>query len=218
MEINNRKAIGVHQIGKVDISLLQKKLSNLTDLDWDTKEDFEVNYNKQKSESEFKVQKALDSTKHIIFKFANKQKSPFEYITCSRWDKWSKILLPIMNEATQYLSYENKYFPKVMLANLPSQNFIRPHTDGDEKGFIPHKIHVPIQTNKSSFFFLESERFFLEQGIAYEVNNGRLHSVVNGGVKDRIHLIFECLDFDAQSPEIKRQMLNPITTNFSVFE
>jgi len=165
-----------------------------------------VNYNKTKAQNSQNTKKALHDTKHIIFQFVNKQQSTFQYIECSRWKEWSHILLPIMDKATEYLGYTNRYYPKVMLANLPSKKFIKPHTDGNTAGYIPHKIHIPIITNADAFFFLENERYHFQEGIAYEVNNGKKHSVVNNGDSERIHLIFECLDFDLQTKEIQEQI------------
>lgn len=204
MELNNKKTKSIFRIGPLDISILKNLVNNLNEVDWDTNEEFEVNYNKQRNDDS--KLKALHFTKHIIFRFVDKRITPFQYIECSRWKEWSTTLLPILNIATDYLGYKNRYFPKVMLANLPAKNFIPPHTDGDQSGYIPHKIHIPIQTNQESFFFLESEKFHFEEGVAYEVNNGKQHGVVNNGNSDRIHLIFECLDFDLQTKTIQEQI------------
>lgn len=204
MEINNKKTKFIHEIGKVKISKLKLIVQGLKTEDWDTDEDFNMNYNKSKVAKNG----ALTNTKHIIYRFTNKRLNPYEYIESERWENVSDILLPIMNKATAYLDYTNKYYPKVMLANLPSKNFIPPHIDGDKMGYIPHKIHIPIQTNKEAFFFLENEKLNLEEGKAYEVNNGKRHGVTNGGDNDRIHLIFECLDYDVQTPIIRKQIEN----------
>lgn len=205
MEINYNKVVKIKKIGKVDISELEEKVKLLSAKDWDTKEDFKVNYNKNESSNKG----ALGSTQHIIFKFINKKTTPFEYIHCSRWNIWEPILMPILINATKYLNYEHPYFPKIMLASLPAKKFIPPHIDGKSDGYVAHKIHIPIETNSESFFFLEADKFHFEKGIAYEVNNGKVHGVVNNGDTNRIHLIFECLDFDTQTPEIKHQMKSP---------
>jgi len=208
VELNHKKTSAITKIGTLDISKLLNQVNNLKDNDWDTAEEFEVNYNKTNVQNNQNSRKALHDTKHIIFRFVNKQQSTFEYIQCSRWEKWSSILLPIMDQATEYLAYENRFYPKVMLANLPAKKFIKPHKDGDKAGYIPHKIHVPLKTNADAFFFLENERHHFEEGVAYEVNNGKRHSVVNNGDSDRIHLIFECLDFDLQTREIQEQIIS----------
>jgi hypothetical protein len=73
-------------------------------------------------------------------------------------------------------------------------------------GSMPHKIHIPVENNGDSYFFLEGKKFSLLEGDAHEVNNSLKHSVVNNGETDRIHLIFEYLDFDIQTTVIKNQM------------
>ncbi len=198
MEINHRKTSSVLDLGKVDIQELCNKVKLLNDSDWDTEEDYETNYNKGRG--------ALNTTQHIILRFSNKQRDPFEYYETSRWKKWKSILEPVLSQSTKKYGYSNGFFPRVMLAKLPAKSFITPHTDGTANGSIPHKVHIPIQTNEHSFFYVEDERFHLKQGQAYEVNNAAKHSVVNNGNSDRIHLIYEYLDYDIQSIEIKNQM------------
>ncbi|MFT5668365.1 MAG: hypothetical protein ACI9DK_002568 [Vicingaceae bacterium] len=208
MEINHNKTNTVLTIGKVDISALEKRIHSLTIGDWDSEEDFQLNYNKRILKKDDKNVAALGTTRHIVFRFTDKNKTPYEYIESSRWDSWKEFLLPIMNEATTYLNYKKPHYPKVMLANLPSQAFIRPHTDGKAVSLTPHKIHIAIETNESTFFYLEKDRYLFEKGVAYEVNNSKMHAVANNGSTDRIHLIFECIDLNAQNEEIKRQIKN----------
>ncbi len=209
MEINNRKVETVKEIGTVDIDKLRKKLKSIEVHDWDTPEDFQVNYNKSLEGLRGVKTKALALTKHITFKFADKRNTSIRYIECSRWQEWKETLMPIMNEVAHYLGYTTPFFPKAMLANLPAKSFIPPHIDGDEKGHVPHKIHIPVQTNEACFFYIEDQKFHFREGVAYEVNNGKRHSVINNGESDRIHFIFECLDINQQSKTIQERMLNP---------
>lgn len=205
MEVNCHKTSSVVSIGRVDLAPLRLKMKQLRAMDWDTEEDFEANYNKGKG--------ALNATQHIILKFSDKQTSPFQYFELSRWKDWKEVVEPIMNQSTKHFGYANGYFPRVMFAKLPPKSFITPHTDGTNAGSIPHKIHIPIQTNESSYFYVEDEKFHLNEGVAYEVNNAVKHSVVNNGKTDRIHLIFEYLDFDAQPEIIQKQMKNQSKKN-----
>lgn len=200
MERNEKKVEKVSRIGEFEVYGLKEKLRTLRASEWDSEEDFNVHYNKNK-------EGALNSTKHIVFRFANKKVEPYEYVNSSRWEEWKHLLLPLMLKITDHLDYKNRYFPKVMLANLPAKNFIRPHIDGAAAGHVPHKFHLPIDTNGQSFFYLEEEKFHFEEGVAYEVNNGKRHAVINNGESDRIHLIFECLNFDIQSKLVQDQII-----------
>lgn len=200
IEINPNKCQEVRQLGSVDLGPLKTRIANLTSSDWDTPEDYRLNYNKVKS---------LRDVAHIVLRFIDKQKEPFTYLIGSRWSEWEAALLPIMKQAVEPYGYRQGRFVKVMLARLKPNAFIPPHIDGTETGYVPHKIHVPITTNEQCFFFIENQRYRFEVGHAYEVNNGRNHRVVNGGNSHRIHLIFEYLDYDLQTDEIKARMDQP---------
>lgn len=205
MEINPNKTALCRELGEVDINALSKRLAQLNDNDWDTPEDFETNNNK-------KPNRALNSTKHIILRFSDKQSTPYRYFNCSRWNDFAPILLPILNASTLPYNYKKGVYTRVMLANLPPKSFITPHTDGAKPVTIAHKIHIPLQTNDQAFFYIDGRKFSLKQGHAYEVNNSAKHSVANSGTTDRIHLIFEYLDYEQQSELIKKQMdhLSPL--------
>lgn len=199
MEINKNKTTSVLPLGQLDITELKGKIVLLQDTDWDTEEDFEANYNKN-------PKSVLTSTQHIIFRFSNKQTTPFSYKGYSRWNNWQTILLPLMNQATIPYGYKKGVYTRVMLAKLPPKSFIAPHTDGNKTGSIPHKIHIPIETNEGAFFYVNGEKFQLKEGEAYEVNNAAKHSVANTGDTDRIHLIFEYLDYSAQPTIIQQEI------------
>ncbi|MEQ8910248.1 MAG: aspartyl/asparaginyl beta-hydroxylase domain-containing protein [Vicingaceae bacterium] len=198
MEINHQKADRIKKLGNFDISLIRKRLLSLNNDEWNAEEDFKLNYNKNN--------KALNQVKHLTLRFIDRQKETYDYLESPRWQQWKTLLFPLMKEIVTTYRYKNPVFPKVMFANLPSGSFIPPHIDGDKSGYIPHKIHLPILTNKQSYFFLENKRYHFETGMAYEVNNGLSHAVANKGVTDRIHLIFECLDYDIQPKSTQNKM------------
>lgn len=196
MEINNHKTREIRFLAKIDVSHL---IERINDIRWDTESDFEANYNKN-------AKSALKDTQHSILKFSDKRERETRYFNTGEWPEWMDMLLPILGEATRPYAYKNGFYPKVMFAKLSGSSFILPHTDGDLRGHVPHKIHIPLTTNDQSFFFLDQEKHHLEVGKAYEVNNGRNHRVVNGGTTDRIHLIFEYLNAEVQPEYIKTQI------------
>jgi hypothetical protein len=67
----------------------------------------------------------------------------------------------------------------------PKGTYIDTHIDNDE--FL--KIHIPIYTTDSSYFFFDDEKFVLEAGYAYLVNTSINHGTDNQGDNDRIHFI-----------------------------
>lgn len=199
MEINNNKTDSIRELGKVRIKQLIEKLKLLTNIDWDTEEDFKANYNKRSKS-------VLNTTQHIILRFSNKQVDPFQYFSCSRWKEFAPILLPIMDAAAKPFGYIKGVYTRVMLAKLSPNCFIAPHKDGDKTGSIPHKIHIPLEINEGVFFYVDGIKYQLKEGEAYEVNNAAMHSVANSGDTDRIHLIFEYLDYNAQSRVIQNEI------------
>lgn len=73
------------------------------------------------------------------------------------------------------------------IAGHPPGTRINLHPDNDE--FL--KIHIPILTNQSAWFFFEDEKFNLEIGSAYLINTTLPHGTSNEGDTDRVHLIFK---------------------------
>lgn len=188
-EINPNKTDRVRELGPVDLGLVKADILATPDSEWDTPEDFEANYNKRG---------ALRAAAHITFRFCDRRERPSPCFDLPAWERWATRLLPIMNEAVTPFAYTRGFFPRIMLARLPAGAFVTPHADGHPSGTRPHKIHVPILTNPSAYFFVEGQRYHFQEARAYEVNNAARHGAANGGETDRIHLIFEYLDADLQ--------------------
>ena len=188
-EVNRHKAEGIRRLGPVDLEPVRDAVLSVPPEQWDTPEDFAANYNKRG---------VIRRASHIVFRFSDRRTNPYRYYELPAWSEWEDRMMPLMKAAVRPLGYRKHFFPRIMLARLGPSSFIAPHIDGGARGFVPHKIHIPIATNPRAFFFLEEERHHLAEGYAYEVNNGVRHSVVNGGQSDRIHLIFEYLDAEAQ--------------------
>ncbi len=76
---------------------------------------------------------------------------------------------------------------QTVIAAHPPGTSIDLHTDNDE--FV--KVHIPILTNKESYFCFEDEKIHLEVGKAYLINTTLPHGTINNGDTDRIHFIFK---------------------------
>lgn len=189
LEYTPNKTESIKYLGKFNILSLKKKVLSLPEDYWDKKIDFEANYNKTL---------ALDQTKHIIFRFADKRTSPYRYFSLPAWDDWKSVLLPVMDQVVEQYGYNNGFYPRVMFAKIPPGGFIRPHVDGIPPKVGGHKIHIALKTNQECYFYMVPERFHFKEGEAYEVNNAATHSVINNGNTVRIHLIFEYLNIDIQ--------------------
>ncbi len=189
-EINPGKTLSLRELEQVFIEDLKKAVLDLPETEWDREEDFAANYNKDK--------RALSQTRHIVLKFADKRDELIRYFETSRWPHWKNRVEPLMQQAVKPYGYRKGFFPRVMLAKVPPGKVIPPHIDGQKSRIIPHKIHIPLQTNDQAFFYIDNVRYHLKEGFAYEVNNAVKHAVINNGKSDRIHLVFEYLDRDLQ--------------------
>ena len=81
---------------------------------------------------------------------------------------------------------------RVQLAELPPGEVIAPHRDQGILSMI-HRLHVPVVTHKDVIFVIQDERFFLEVGQLYDLNNAVKHSVENNSSVMRIHLLVDML-------------------------
>lgn len=80
----------------------------------------------------------------------------------------------------------------VRLLNLGSGAEIKPHIDhclGYEDGMF--RLHIPIITNPDVEFILDNQRLIMNEGECWYFNANFVHSVKNGGNKDRIHLVID---------------------------
>jgi hypothetical protein len=196
MEKNFNKTNDVRELGNFNILPLIHLLPEMIN-EWDKDEDYDLNPNKNMS---------LSQVSHVKFRWSDKKKDPVEYTDLPLWHAYKNRLLPIMQQAAEPFGYENGYFSRVMLALMPPGSVIPEHIDGHTRGWIAHKIHIPVITNPDAKFYVKSEAYYFEKGKAYEVNNGAMHGARNDGETPRIHLIFEYLNADINevpAPDIK---------------
>lgn len=118
------------------------------------------------------------------------------------YDLFVPILTPLFREIANYYKSSpdtqakfdqtiKGYFIRINLVNLQAGGMIRRHKD---KGYWlshSHRVHVPIITNDRVLFSVGNETINMKEGEVFEVNNRRVHSVVNEGAEDRVHLILD---------------------------
>ncbi len=190
MYANPRKTSSIRSLGPVDITALRDAVASLPEAVWDAENADKPN--------RFE---ALDVTRHIVFRFVQGFNDWRRSYDRPLWAEWRALLEPVMTQATADYSYARGAFPRVMLARMRPGGVIQPHRDANPAAKWPHKIHVPIQTSERVIFSIEGIAYHLPEGEATEVNNMGVHSVVNDGDCDRIHLIFEYYDCDQPEPD-----------------
>lgn len=190
MHPNPRKTKDVRHLGAVDITALRDAVLAIPEAVWDAENAAKPN--------RFD---ALDSTRHIIFRFVSRLRDWRQSFDGPLWAEWRPLIEPVLTAATADYGYARGQYPRVMLARMAPGGVIHPHQDTNPAARWPHKIHVPIITNDQVAFFIDGVAYNLAEGKAVEVNNMATHGVSNGGDADRIHLIFEYYDPDQPDPD-----------------
>jgi len=79
------------------------------------------------------------------------------------------------------------------IINMKPNSRIRIHKDRGDLLYVARRFHIPIKTNPETFFIVDDEKYFLDEGSLYELNNIQYHGVVNNSEEYRIHLIIDVL-------------------------
>lgn len=187
---NPRKTASLRPLGKVDVAGLREDVLAIPEPIWDFENSSKPN-----------DYRALDRTRHVLFRFVDSTRDWRRSHDRPLWDAWRGRLEPILRQAVAPYGYANGVFPRVMLARMPPGGEIKPHQDTNVAARWPHKIHVPITTNDRVAFWIDGIAYHLPVGEAFEVNNMAVHAVRNDGDSDRIHLIFEYYDADQPDPD-----------------
>lgn len=187
---NPRKTRSIRRLGQVDVTALRAAVAAIPEALWDAENADKPN--------RFE---ALDSTRHIVFRFVDGVSDWRLSHDRPLWAQWRAVLDPVLAAATAPYGYPRGAFPRVMLARMRPGGVIRPHRDANPAAKWPHKIHVPLETNDGVTFFTGDIGHHLPIGEATEVDNMGVHSVTNAGATDRVHLIFEYYDTDQPDPD-----------------
>lgn len=107
------------------------------------------------------------------------------------WDRLADAAIPLMEAIVEKHYTPGGTIIRAMAAKLVSGGKITPHRDKHPSFAAAHRIHVPITTNPRVRFMLDGRPHQLQVGHAYEINNQKMHSVVNKGAEDRITFIFD---------------------------
>lgn len=133
-----------------------------------------------------------EQTRSIVLLFANVEDWPsIEVSKQPGWDRLATVAVPVMHEII------GKWYPsggtiiRAMAAKLLAGGRIIPHRDSHPSFGAGHRIHVPIVTNPRVRFMIDGRPYQLQVGEAYEINNQKVHSVMNKGAEDRINFIFD---------------------------
>lgn len=178
----------LRELGPVNFTALRNEILAQDDLAW--REDL---YRQE----EFEVHRQTES---IIMLFVDLDNWP--QIVVSKepgWDRLAEFALPLMNKIISKSYPPGGTVIRAMAAKLLSGGKITPHVDQHPSFHMGHRIHVPITTNPRVRFMIGGQPHQLKPGEAYEINNQRMHSVMNKGKEDRITFIFDYVPAEKMS-------------------
>lgn len=166
--------------GIIDVAGFKKIISE-NNFDWD-----EFNFRQQRGQMVHKETKSIPIIFDESFSLQKFTKTKYYHLFENEINKLETHLLNTIQE--------DGYIFRALLVNLPAHKEIKPHIDTGASLVIPRRIHIPITTNQDCYFTVGDTKKNLKEGEIWEIDNdGRRHSVSNGGDTDRIHLIVDFL-------------------------
>jgi hypothetical protein len=141
-----------------------------------------------------------EQTRSIVLLFAEVSDWPaIEVSKQPGWDRLAATAVPLMHEIIRKFYPPGGTIIRAMAAKLLAGGRILPHRDSHPSFAAGHRIHVPIITNPRVRFMIDGRPFQFEVGQAYEINNQKVHSVMNKGDMDRINFIFDYVPADVKA-------------------
>ena len=107
------------------------------------------------------------------------------------WDRLVDAAMPVMHSIIEQHYPPGGTIIRAMAAKLLAGSKIKSHRDSHISFHLGHRIHVPITTNSRVRFMIDGRPYRFEVGQAYEINNQKIHGVMNKGTEDRITFIFD---------------------------
>ena len=133
-----------------------------------------------------------EQTRSIVLLFADVEAWPVATVARKQgWSRLGAVAEPLMREILDGHYPPGGRILRAMAAKLLAGGRILPHRDSHPSFAAGHRIHVPITTNPRVRFTIDGRPCRMEVGQAYEINNQKMHSVMNGGTEDRITFIFD---------------------------
>jgi len=180
--------VPIRNFGKVDMEALAAAVLAQDEAAWNE------NVQRQK---DYEVH---EQTRSIVLLFAEVSDWPaIEVSKQPGWDRLAETAVPLMHQIIRNWYPPGGTIIRAMAAKLLAGGRILPHRDSHPSFGAGHRIHVPIITNPRVRFMIDGRPFQFEVGQAYEINNQKVHSVMNKGDVDRINFIFDYVPADVKA-------------------
>ena len=107
-----------------------------------------------------------------------------------KYEEFSEPMRPLIEKVSSLFDYQG-WMVRCILTRLIAKGQITPHADQGFSLEQSHRIHIPIVTNEGVLFQVGEESVHMKAGELWEINNRRVHSVVNHGDESRVHMILD---------------------------
>lgn len=135
-------------------------------------------------------------TESIVMLFCDEEWPDGEIYRDSGWDRLSDVAMPVIDHIINTCYTPGGTLLRAMAVKLKAGGRIAPHRDKLSSFHIGHRVHVPITSSGAVRYTISGKPYQFEPGRAYELNNQKLHSVMNLGSDDRISFIFDYVPAD----------------------
>lgn len=135
-------------------------------------------------------------TESIVMLFCEESWPDGDIYREAGWARLADVAWPVIERIINTWYAPGGVLLRAMAAKLKAGGRIAPHRDKLDSFHIGHRIHVPITTGAAVRYTIAGKPFQFEVGYAYELNNQKLHSVMNLGSEDRISFIFDYVPAD----------------------
>lgn len=178
--------IGVEQrcLGQIDVQDLAQRIMAQEQDAWNEQAIRQQTYEVHKD------------TESIVMLFCDESWPNGEIYREAGWERLADVAMPIIDHIIDTYYEPGGILLRAMAAKLKVQGRIPPHRDKLSSFHIGHRIHVPITASSAVRYTISGKPYQFEVGNAYEINNQKLHSVMNLGSEDRISFIFDYVPAD----------------------
>ncbi|TNE59070.1 MAG: hypothetical protein EP340_03600 [Alphaproteobacteria bacterium] len=171
--------VPIRELGPIDMADLKARVLEQEQKAWEEQEYRQYAYDVHKD------------TRSIVMVFCD---TKWPEVTISKepgWDRLADIALPLMHQVIETHYKPGGTILRAMAAKLKAGGVIQQHVDSLTSFRYGHRIHIPLTTNDRVRFMIDGKPYRMELGKVYEINNQKMHSVLNRGKEDRITFIFD---------------------------
>lgn len=170
----------LRELGPIDVGPLRDAVLAQEEAAWNEQ---------QLRQNEYEVHR---STQSIVLVFTDGSNWPNIDVTKQPgWERLADAAVPVMHELIARCYPPGGTIIRAMAARLKAGTIIKPHRDAHPSFHFSHRIHVPVTTHPRVRFMIDGRPYHLEVGQAYELNNQKMHSVMNRSDEDRVTFIFD---------------------------